>query len=608
MNTGLLFPAGKIIDTKYQITRYLGAGAFGVVHEAMDLKLNRRVAIKSMIATDIDSAAARFINEVEATKALEHENVVRLYDYGRDEDDVLHIVMEYVEGQSLTELLINKERLNLVRASGIILQVLDVLIEAHGLGIVHRDLKPDNILLTAKGARNDVVKVLDFGIAALLGRQGSASNEICGTPMYMAPEQVRGDDVGPQTDIYALGLVFLELVTGEPAMAADTLQEAMRRQLEDPVPIPRRLQQMDLGATIGKAVAKDLKHRYSSARQMYDDLQAAMAAGTANPLWGTIDITEISDVSAIGPSPAAPAPASTEDFFGSLATSEAWKEAHEQGDDTPAPLSDADPFGLNSADTPAGAPVPAAAPVAPADGEPQSQPTPRVRTAAIERARAIAEGRAQASAPAIQGDVRLFGQSVKAELELDETARKPAVSSAAQSPPPAPLAPRRASPVAVQRRSGLWIVAALALVGLLAVGAWLWGPRLWGDAASSTGDSEAPPTAQAPAPVVPPEVLGRLSLAFVYGALHGVPLGVSGDLGYPVTITTIPPEATVSIDGVQRCTGAPCVVWMSSLRESECLVTHPGYTPHRQTISPSTFARRPLRVILEPAPKSKRRR
>src|SRR5690606_33456224 len=170
---------------------------------------------------------------------------------------------------------------SLARARRITMQMLSGLAAAHDLNIVHRDLKPANVMLTRMGAEDDWVKVLDFGIGKAIGTvtDGFAAHNLTetgeggyGTPRYMAPEQIRNKKVGPHTDVYAVGLMMLEMLTGRPAIAGETTYEVLANQITEPIMLPDELAQHDIGLVLARAAAKDFHDRYATAREFYDAL------------------------------------------------------------------------------------------------------------------------------------------------------------------------------------------------------------------------------------------------------------------------------------------------------------------------------------------------
>lgn len=291
--SAMLVP-GQTLDGKFEIIREVGAGAFGVVYEAMDLQMGRRVAVKSItLNPDIPNLVERFEREVEVIKQLEHDNIVRLYDFGRGQRGTMYMAMEFVEGDELAEELEKNGPFSLFRTTKILLQVIDALVEAQKFGIIHRDLKPENIILTQKGARTDVVRLLDFGIATAIDPETTERMKRLtaegfggiGTPLYMAPEQIEGQEMGPYTDIYALGLIFCELVLGEPVMDAPTPFAVVARQMNEEVPIPELIAESALGPVVRRAVQKDPHQRFDDAHEMYIAVERALEINSNNPQW-----------------------------------------------------------------------------------------------------------------------------------------------------------------------------------------------------------------------------------------------------------------------------------------------------------------------------------
>ncbi len=272
----------------YRIVEKLGEGAMGVVYAAEDLSLGRRVAIKFLSATsDGHGYRARFLREARAVSQLTHPNIATLYDYGETEDGQPYIVMEMVNGRDMSELL-REGPLKLLRAIEIVESVAEALSEAHALGIVHRDIKPSNVFISERGQ----VKVLDFGLskqlvesetdhadpeARTLLATHTRSNAVIGTPLYMSPEQATSAPTDPRSDLFALGAMLYECLTGKPAFSGVTIIEIVAKVIHvDPPPpstlnkgIPPELDRITL-----RALSKDIRKRYQSADEMLADLRA----------------------------------------------------------------------------------------------------------------------------------------------------------------------------------------------------------------------------------------------------------------------------------------------------------------------------------------------
>ena len=284
------FLPGSVVDHKFKIVRLLGEGAFGKVFEATDQRLERRVALKTISTERADALITqRFEREIELIKRIEHGNVVRLYDHGKTEDGDLYMAMEFVDGCELREAMDRDGAMDLKRACGITFQILDALAEAHAHGVIHRDLKPENILVTNKGVRRDVVKLLDFGIAKTVNAAEAVSMNLtgtgmsCGTPLYMAPEQFQAKNVGPHTDLYALGLVLLEMVMGAPPLVATTLFDIIAQHVKHGIEIPPHILNSAIGPVLKKVLNRHWEKRFLSAEEMFQALEAALESALTPP-------------------------------------------------------------------------------------------------------------------------------------------------------------------------------------------------------------------------------------------------------------------------------------------------------------------------------------
>ncbi len=267
---------GTVLGGRYRILSTLGTGGMAVVYKAEDAVLGRRVALKTLHEryAEEDSFRARFKQEARAMASLDHENIVKVYDISGD-GEVPFIVAEYVGGGDVGGMLRRAPggRLDLHSVREITTQLLRALAYAHRRGVIHRDIKPSNILLTEEGK----VKVADFGIARIVEEEESAGNpgEIIGSARYMSPEQLRGDETTPRSDIYSVGILLYHCLTGRPPFSGDARSVARQQMHDDPTP-PRDLKiaiPPHLEAVILKALSKDPGNRYPSASAMLEDLQ-----------------------------------------------------------------------------------------------------------------------------------------------------------------------------------------------------------------------------------------------------------------------------------------------------------------------------------------------
>ncbi|RIQ11503.1 Stk1 family PASTA domain-containing Ser/Thr kinase [Jiangella rhizosphaerae] len=274
----------RLLGDRYELGEVIGRGGMAEVRRGRDSRLGRIVALK-MLRVDHASDAtfqARFRREAQSAASLNHRNIVAVYDTGEDYIDghrIPYIVMEYVEGQTLREMLQEHQRFTPERSIEILISTLDALEYSHRAGIVHRDIKPGNIMITSGGE----VKVTDFGIARSLADTGMALTQtaaVVGTAQYISPEQARGEQADARSDLYASGCVLYELLTGRPPFIGESLVSvAVSHVREMPTP-PSALDPNitpELDAIVMKALAKDRLHRYQSAYEMRTDLERAAA-------------------------------------------------------------------------------------------------------------------------------------------------------------------------------------------------------------------------------------------------------------------------------------------------------------------------------------------
>lgn len=268
---------GRILADRYELKELIGQGGMADVYLAYDDILKREVAVKILRSslTGDPIYITRFHREARAAAALCHRNIVEIYDVG-EEDDLYYIVMEYVRGQTLKELINKRGALHYVEAVDIMKQVVSATALAHSMGIVHRDLKPQNILVTDSG----IVKIADFGIASIQSlSQVTQTDTIMGSLHYLAPEIARGEKATPQSDIYALGVVFYELLRGDVPFNGESPVNIALKHMRDEIPsvraynpaIPQSVENI-----IIKATAKNTNNRYQCADDMLDDLDTCL--------------------------------------------------------------------------------------------------------------------------------------------------------------------------------------------------------------------------------------------------------------------------------------------------------------------------------------------
>ena len=289
---------GRVIGDAYVVLELVGVGGMGRVYRAEQRALARSVAIKVIhphLLSD-ETSVARFYTEARAASSLNHPNSVGIIDFGRTDDGILYLVMEFLKGKDLSQVICERGLLPLSQIRRILCAVLAALQEAHALGVVHRDLKPENIIVDQLRTGGDLIKVVDFGLAKLRagdahGSKATRPGLVYGTPDYMSPEQGRGEPVDARGDLYSMGVLLFELLTGELPFAADTPTNVVIRHVSDPVPDPRdvapgRQIPAELAAVVAKAMAKDPADRYADAREMAAALRGDDAAHAACPACG----------------------------------------------------------------------------------------------------------------------------------------------------------------------------------------------------------------------------------------------------------------------------------------------------------------------------------
>jgi serine/threonine-protein kinase len=282
---------GMTLDGRYRIDRVLGRGGMGTVYAAKLVALDKAVALKLLrpVQDDDGQAVGRFEREARAASRLGNPHIVDIFDFGRSQNGLSYLAMELLEGEDLGNVLARERRLPLERALRIALQCCTALGAAHAAGIVHRDLKPENVFLVTRGDEREFVKIVDFGLAKISeteqdgapGRKLTRTGMIFGTPQYMSPEQGMGRPTDHRSDIYALGLILYELLTGKVPFDGETFMSVIQQHLSDPPPALRSMEPSvdvppSVEAVIYRCLDKRAGSRPQSMGELADELVAAL--------------------------------------------------------------------------------------------------------------------------------------------------------------------------------------------------------------------------------------------------------------------------------------------------------------------------------------------
>lgn len=277
---------GKTIDGKYLIQNVLGEGGMAVVYKANHVQMERTVVIKVMQGWLLSNknSIERFERECKLTAKLNHPNIVSVYDVGSIGGKEPYLVMEYIKGEALADKIHSQGALPYATTGNIIVQMCRGLQEAHSMGIIHRDLKPDNVLLQHKSDRPDWVKIVDFGISNLVhgSKRLTKTGRMVGTPEYIAPEQLKDRPIDIRTDLYAIGIMMFEMLTGKVPFEGESAESIlMKHLLEDAPPISSvRLDILEVGnpfePIISKLLKKEPDDRYQTATELRLDVEQAL--------------------------------------------------------------------------------------------------------------------------------------------------------------------------------------------------------------------------------------------------------------------------------------------------------------------------------------------
>jgi len=273
---------GKTIDSKYLVQSVLGEGGMAVVYRAHHLQMERVVVIKVMQGwlTSNKTSVERFEREGKLTAKLNHPNIVAVYDVGSIDGREPYIVMEYIKGEALADRIHNGGPLDFDTTANIIIQICHGLEEAHSSGIIHRDLKPDNVLLQTKSDRPDWVKIVDFGISNMVqgAKRLTKTGRMVGTPEYIAPEQLKDKPIDIRTDLYAVGIMIFEMLTGRVPFDGESAESIlMKHLLEEPPPMstirPELSGENPFDAVVSKLLKKAPEERYQTAEELRHEME-----------------------------------------------------------------------------------------------------------------------------------------------------------------------------------------------------------------------------------------------------------------------------------------------------------------------------------------------
>jgi serine/threonine-protein kinase len=279
---------GRVVAGRYRLEARAGEGGMGIVYRARHVLIDRVVALK-LIRPDLRGEThlrAWMLREARAANRVDHAHIIDIHDIGETEEGELYLVMEFLVGTALSSELA-RGPMPLARGIDILEQMCAALARAHDLGVVHRDLKSDNILLSTRGGRKDFVKILDFGLAHLaMDPRLAPKGAVFGTPEYMSPEQARGEEASAQSDLYALGVLFFEMLTGQLPFRSNDRETLLEMQRTSAAPKPRSIKPDVLPAAeaiVMKLLEKDRRKRFQDAHHLHEELKAIQRSLPSTP-------------------------------------------------------------------------------------------------------------------------------------------------------------------------------------------------------------------------------------------------------------------------------------------------------------------------------------
>jgi len=280
---------GRVFDHRYELRAVLGEGGMGTVYRAWQMSVDREVAIKVIHPklAAVRAVAKRFLREARLASRLNQANIVNVYDFGQSDDGILYLVMELLRGHPLARELEPRRPLPLRRITTIAAQICDALDAAHGQGIIHRDLKPHNIVLLDEPPGRDLIKILDFGLAKSLSHETTSlvtqTDALLGTPLYMPPEQIMGKPSDARGDLYSLGCILYQMVSGRPPFSGDNLNAVLAMHLQEPAPPLPDTTPPALATLISRLMMKAPEDRPPTAGIVHTAI-TAIATGTTSPI------------------------------------------------------------------------------------------------------------------------------------------------------------------------------------------------------------------------------------------------------------------------------------------------------------------------------------
>ncbi len=303
---------GRLLDGRYQILELIGEGGMGAVYRAIHKHMDKELAVKVLLPKNkaMEGVTKRFQQEAQSASRLDHPGITQVFDFGQTDDGVFYLVMAYLRGYPLTDLIRDEAPLPADTAVGFGAQICDALAHAHTQGVVHRDLKPDNVMIVPQADGTEQVKLLDFGIAKITQGKGAATGitelgAVFGTPEYLSPEQAAGDPVDHRSDLYSVAVLLYEMLSGRDLFSVETKVQYLAAHIHHaPTPLTALVPQLGVSSHLDQVVLRGLSKQRSERFQSAEDMAQALRRAVSQPATPDSDVLQLDSSESLSPAPA----------------------------------------------------------------------------------------------------------------------------------------------------------------------------------------------------------------------------------------------------------------------------------------------------------------